>query len=74
MPSNKAKAAVFDNGKTFSYHIKNIAECMQSTRSSSTFKLVLNRTGRSGANKRYDLEAESPKLASAYHFTVHEPY
>jgi target of rapamycin complex 2 subunit MAPKAP1 len=61
MPSaNKAKA-VFDNGKTSSYHIKSIAGCQQSTKSSSIFKLVVNRDA---GNKRYDFEAESPKLAS----------
>jgi len=59
MPSaNKAKA-VFDHGKTSSYHAKSIADCQQS-RGSSAFKLVLIRAA---GNKRYDFEAESPKLA-----------
>ena len=59
MPSaNKAKA-VFDHGKTSSYHIKSIADCQQSQKSSA-FKLVLNRAS---GNKRYDFEAESPKMA-----------
>lgn len=62
MPSNKAKA-VFDSGKTWSYHIKSIVDCQQSTKSSATFRLVLNRAS---ANKRYDYEAESAKLASQY--------
>ncbi|KAG6845862.1 hypothetical protein H0H87_002553 [Tephrocybe sp. NHM501043] len=63
MPSaNKAMKVVFDSGKTSSYHIKSIADCQQSTKASSAFKLVLNR---GGANKRYDFEAESPKLAVA---------
>ncbi|SJL05407.1 uncharacterized protein ARMOST_08774 [Armillaria ostoyae] len=57
MPSTNKAKAVFDNGKTYSYHIKSIADCQQSTKSSNIFKLVL--TG----NKRYDFEAESPKLA-----------
>lgn len=57
--ANKAKA-VFDSGKTSSYHIKSIADCQQSTKASSIFKLVLNR---GAGNKRYDFEAESPKLA-----------
>ncbi|PPR03334.1 hypothetical protein CVT24_012574, partial [Panaeolus cyanescens] len=58
--ANKAKA-VFDSGKTSSYHIKSIADCQQSTKASSIFKLVLNR---GAGNKRYDFEAESPKLAT----------
>ncbi|KAF5387693.1 hypothetical protein D9615_000003 [Tricholomella constricta] len=61
MPStNKAMKAVFDSGKTSSYHIKSIADCQQSAKTSSVFKLVLSR---GGANKRYDFEAESPRLA-----------
>ena len=60
MPSNRAKA-VFDNAKTSSYHINSIAHCKQSTKMASVFKLVLN--GRGGGNKRYDFEAESPKIA-----------
>ncbi|KAG6916070.1 hypothetical protein DXG01_008544 [Tephrocybe rancida] len=61
MPSTKkAMKTVFDSGKTSSYHIKSIADCQQSTKTSSAFKLVLNR---GGANKRYDFEAESPQLA-----------
>ncbi|KAK0444951.1 stress-activated map kinase interacting protein 1-domain-containing protein [Desarmillaria tabescens] len=57
MPSTNKAKAVFDNGKTYSYHIKSIVDCQQSTKSSNIFKLVL--TG----NKRYDFEAESPKAA-----------
>ncbi|KAG6874010.1 hypothetical protein C0995_007967 [Termitomyces sp. Mi166 len=61
MPStNKAMKVVFDSGKTSSYHIKSIADCQQSAKTSSVFRLVLNR---GGTNKRYDFEAESPKLA-----------
>ncbi|KAG6849750.1 hypothetical protein H0H93_005548 [Arthromyces matolae] len=59
-PTYKAAKAVFDTGKTSSYHIKSIADCQQSAKTSSVFKLVLNRAG---TNKRYDFEAESPKLA-----------
>lgn len=67
MPAaNKAKA-VFDHGKTSSYHIKSIADCQQSQKSSS-FKLVLNRA--SGA-KRYDFEAESPKMAGMCYFLTY---
>ena len=62
MPATNKAKAVFDNVKTFSYHINSIAGCQQSTKSSSTFKLIINRDG---GVKRYDFEAESPKLASA---------
>lgn len=51
---------VFDSGKTSSYHIKSIADCQQSAKSSSIFKIVLNR---GAGNKRYDFEAESPRFA-----------
>lgn len=53
---------VFDSGKTSSYHLKSVVACQQSSKSSATFKLVVH----SGAdrNKRYEFEAESPKLAS----------
>ncbi|KAF9493758.1 SIN1-domain-containing protein [Pleurotus eryngii] len=61
MPSaNKAKN-VFDSGRTLSYHIKSIADCQQSTKSSSIFRLVVNR---SSGKKQYDYEAESPKYAN----------
>jgi hypothetical protein len=62
MPSTNKARAVFDNGKTSSYHIKSIADCQQSAKTSSIFKLILNRTA---GNKRYDFEAESPRLAGA---------
>jgi len=61
MPATNKAKAVFDNAKTLSYHINSIAGCQQSTKSSSTFKLIFNRDG---AIKRYDFEAESPKLAN----------
>ena len=60
MPSSNKAKAVFDTGKTSSYHIKSITDCQQSEKTSSVFKLVLNR---GGANKRYDFEAESPRHA-----------
>ncbi|KAE9398063.1 hypothetical protein BT96DRAFT_44977 [Gymnopus androsaceus JB14] len=61
MPStNKAAKAVFDSGRTMSYHIKTIVDCQQSTKSPHIFKLVLNRAG---GDKRYYFEAETPKLA-----------
>ncbi|KAJ7594662.1 stress-activated map kinase interacting protein 1-domain-containing protein [Mycena floridula] len=60
MPSNKAKA-VFESGKTWSYHIKSIISCQQSSKTSPTFRLILNRAGH---NKRYDFDAESPKMAA----------
>lgn len=60
MPSTNKARVVFDSGKTSSYHIKSIADCQQSGKTSSIFKLILNRAA---GNKRYDFEAESPKLA-----------
>ncbi|KAF8156669.1 stress-activated map kinase interacting protein 1-domain-containing protein [Crassisporium funariophilum] len=60
MPTTNKAKAVFDNGKTSSYHIKSIADCQQSA-NSSIFKLILNRGAK---NKRYDFEAESPKYAA----------
>ncbi|KAL4073502.1 stress-activated map kinase interacting protein 1-domain-containing protein [Scleroderma citrinum] len=60
MPAaNKAKN-VFDSGKTVSFHIKCVIVCQQSQKSSSLFKIVVQRDSR---NKRYDFEADTPKLA-----------
>ena len=60
MPSaNKAKA-VFDSGKTLSFHVKSVMDCQQSQKTSTLFKVVVQRDGR---NKRYDFEADSAKLA-----------
>ena len=60
MPSaNKAKA-VFDSGKTLSFHIKSISVCQQSQKTSTLFKIVVQRDSR---NKRYDFEADTAKLA-----------
>lgn len=56
--------ATNNGGKTYSYHIKAIAACEQSTKYTSIFKLVLHRTARS--QRRFDFEAETPKLASAW--------
>ncbi|KAF9048309.1 hypothetical protein BDZ89DRAFT_758549 [Hymenopellis radicata] len=67
MPSTNKGKAVFDNGKTYSYHIKSIADIQQSTKSSSVFKLVLNR---GAGSKRYDFEADTPKLAAEIVQTV----
>ena len=55
---------VFDSGKTSSYHLKSVVACQQSTKNSATFKLVVH----SGAdrNKRYEFEAENPKLAGTF--------
>lgn len=58
--SNKAKH-VFDSGKTSSYHLKSVVACQQSSKDSSTFKLVVHSNAE--RDKRYDFEAESPKLA-----------
>ncbi|KAH9918959.1 stress-activated map kinase interacting protein 1-domain-containing protein [Fomitopsis serialis] len=59
--SNKAKH-VFESGKTSSYHLKSVVACQQSSKNSSTFKLVVR--GNAERNKRYDFEAESAKLAA----------
>jgi target of rapamycin complex 2 subunit MAPKAP1 len=59
MPSGKR--AVFDSGRTISFHIKAVIACQQSSKSSATFKLEIQRD--TGNPKRYDFEAESPKLA-----------
>lgn len=60
MPAaNKAKN-VFDSGKTVSFHVKCVIVCQQSQKSSSLFKIVVQRDSR---NKRYDFEADTPKLA-----------
>ncbi|KAK7031268.1 Component of a membrane-bound complex containing the Tor2p kinase [Paramarasmius palmivorus] len=65
--SNKAAKAMFDNGRTTSFHIKSISECQQSTKSPYTFKLVLNRAS---GDKRYYFEAETPKVKSSQRFEV----
>jgi hypothetical protein len=62
MPSSNKAKNVFDSGRTSSYHVKTIADCQQSSKSSATFKLVLTRGA--GSTKRYDFEAENPKAAS----------
>lgn len=60
MPAaNKAKN-VFDSGKTVSFHVKSVVVCQQSQKSASLFKIVVQRDSR---NKRYDFEADTPKLA-----------
>ncbi|KIJ30522.1 hypothetical protein M422DRAFT_783966 [Sphaerobolus stellatus SS14] len=53
--------AFLDNMKTSSYHIRSVVLCMQSAKASSNFKLIV---WRDGSNKRYDFEAESPKMAA----------
>ncbi|KAF8442403.1 stress-activated map kinase interacting protein 1-domain-containing protein [Boletus edulis BED1] len=61
MPSaNKAKA-VFDSGKTLSFHVKSVLVCQQSQKTSTLFKVVVQRDSR---NKRYDFEADTAKLAA----------
>ncbi|OJT14823.1 Stress-activated map kinase-interacting protein 1 [Trametes pubescens] len=59
---------VFDSGKTSSYHLKSVVTCSQSSKNSATFKLIVH----SGAdrNKRYEFEAESPKLAAEIVSTI----
>ena len=65
MPSSNRARAVFDSGKTTSFHIKSVVACQQSSKSSSIFKLVVQHDNR---NKRYDFEAESSKLAGMFYF------
>jgi len=61
MPSaNKAKT-VFDSVRTASYNIRSVVACQQSAKSSTTFKLVVHRDG---GTKRYDFEAEDPKMVT----------
>ncbi|KAJ4468737.1 stress-activated map kinase interacting protein 1-domain-containing protein [Lentinula aciculospora] len=68
MPStNKAAKAVFDSGRTISYHIKTIVDCQQSLKTPHNFKLVYSRAG---GDKRYLFEAETPKLANEIVQTV----
>jgi len=59
--SNKAKH-VFDSGKTPSFHLSSVVACQQSRKNSSTFKLVVMSDAE--RTKRYDFEAESPKMAN----------
>lgn len=61
MPSTNKAKAVFDSGKTVSFHIKSIIQCQQSAKSSTLFKIVVQRDS---GSKRYDFEADTPKLAN----------
>jgi target of rapamycin complex 2 subunit MAPKAP1 len=66
MPTaNKAAKAVFDSGKTSSYHINSVVSCQNGKSSSAAFRIIVHRVSRDGGNKRYEFEAESPKVASA---------
>ncbi|TFK22392.1 hypothetical protein FA15DRAFT_671597 [Coprinopsis marcescibilis] len=67
MPSTNKAKAVFDHGKTSSYHIKSIADCQLQSPKSLAFKLVLNR---GSGNKRYDFEADTPKTAAEIVATI----
>lgn len=60
MPSTNKAKAVFDSGKTVSFHIKSIIQCQQSAKSSTLFKIIVQRDS---GSKRYDFEADTPKLA-----------
>ena len=63
MPTaNKAAKTVFDGGKTSSYHVNSVVQCQSGTKSSA-LRIVVHRDG---GNKRYEFEAESAKLASAF--------
>ncbi|KAI0287104.1 stress-activated map kinase interacting protein 1-domain-containing protein [Russula brevipes] len=62
MPTaNKAAKAVFDSGKTSSFHIDSVASCQTGKSSSAAFRIVVLRDG---GNKRYEFEAENAKLAN----------
>jgi len=60
MPSTSRAKAVFDSGKTLSFHIKSIIQCQQSAKSSTLFKIIVQRDS---GSKRYDFEADTSKLA-----------
>lgn len=63
MPTaNKAAKTVFDNGKTSSYHINSFFSCQTGKTPSSAFRFVVRRGD--GGHKRYEFEAENPKLAN----------
>jgi hypothetical protein len=65
MPTaNKAAKAVFDNGKTSSYHINSLFSCQSGKTPSSAFRIVVHRGSGDSAHKRYEFEAENPKLAN----------
>ncbi|EIM82166.1 uncharacterized protein STEHIDRAFT_65385 [Stereum hirsutum FP-91666 SS1] len=61
MPSSNKAKAVFDSGKTSSYHINSIVACQQSAKSSSSFRFTVHRDG---GNKRYEFEADNAKTAN----------
>ena len=64
MPNaNKAKN-VFESGKTASYDIKSVVAVLHSGKNSATFKLLVPREGE--RPKRYEFEAETPKLAGTF--------
>lgn len=64
MPISHRAKHVFESAKTSSYHLKSVVTCQQSSKNSSIFKLIVR--GNAERNKRYDFEAESPKLAGVY--------
>lgn len=64
MPNaNKAKN-VFESGKTTSYDIKSVVAVLHSGKNSASFKLVVPRDAE--RHKRYEFEAETPKLAGGF--------
>lgn len=72
MPTtNKGAKAVFDSGKTSSYHINSVVSCQTGKTSSAAFRIVVHRVSRDGGNKRYEFEAENAKLASASCSFIH---
>jgi hypothetical protein len=68
MPSaNKARTAMFESPRTVSYHVRAVAAVQQSAKASAAFKLLVQREA--GA-KRYEFEAESPRLAAEIVATI----
>jgi hypothetical protein len=60
LPSASKARAVFEIARTMSYHIRSVAAVQQTAKASATFKLIVQRN--EGA-KRYEFEAENPRLA-----------
>jgi hypothetical protein len=71
MPSTNRAKAVFDSGKTVSHHIKSIIQCQQSAKSSTLFKIIVQRDS---GSKRYDFEADTPKLAGELRYSLMLPH
>lgn len=69
MPSSGRAKAVFESGRTQSFHVKDVA-CQQSSKSSATFKLIVHRDD---GKKRFEFDADSPEQASEPAFSSTAP-